>query len=68
MIKHFCDHCGKEIVDMDIYYIDDRDFADVSYMKVKKFFNKILCQTCYHQRLQWHLDVDEVFFHMVEGE
>ena len=69
MIKQFCDHCGQEITNMkERYEIDERDFPDVSYMEVKKFFNKILCETCYYRRMQWHLDVDEVFFHMVKEE
>ncbi|MBQ3502508.1 MAG: hypothetical protein IJA72_02475 [Clostridia bacterium] len=67
MIKQFCDHCGKEIVDMkERYEMDERDFPDT--MEIGKFLNKELCEACYCLRVQWHLDVDEVFFHMVKEE
>ena len=43
MIKQFCDHCGKEIVDMkERYEMDERDFPDT--MEIGKFLNKELCE------------------------
>jgi hypothetical protein len=65
MVKLFCDHSRREIQGKE-HQLDDLDFPDASYMDVKKFFNMILCEECYHRRLQWHLDVDEVFFHWEE--
>jgi len=66
MVKFFCDHCGKEIQDEKYQNIDDLDFPVVSHMDVKKFFDRILCEECYNRRRQWHLDVDEEFFHWEE--
>ena len=68
MVKSFCDHCGRELQHNNYLYIDDRDFPDVSYMEVKKFFDMNLCEECYNRRMQLHLDVDEVFFHLEEND
>lgn len=63
MVKFFCDHCGGKIANIkERYEIDERDFPDVAYMKVKKFFNKVLCEKCYYQRLQLLLDFDTAYF------
>lgn len=69
MIKHFCDHCGKEIVDKnEIYEIDARDFPYYEFDNVTQFFGKELCEVCRRRWLQWHSAVDEAFFHMVKED
>ena len=65
MVKFFCDHCGREIQDKK-HLLDDLDFPHASYMETRKFFDKTLCEECYHRRMQRHLNVDEVFFHWEE--
>lgn len=64
MIKHFCDHCGKEIEPLKIYTLDN-DGDNLFYDEESNNYigyNKELCQDCYSLRIKKHLELDKEFF------
>lgn len=64
MIKHFCDHCGKEVEPLNIYKLENDD-DNLFYDDDKREFygyDKELCQDCYSLRMKKHLELDKEFF------
>ena len=64
MIKHFCDICNKEIIDLhdDLYELIENDFPFSTYEDSHKFLGKELCKKCYYQRLGKHIALDLELF------
>lgn len=63
MIKHYCDHCGREIAGNEINELDDSD--NLFYDEIKRVFigsGKELCSSCYDERIKAHIELDHQFF------
>ena len=69
MVKHYCDMCGKEMVDTvnDFYEIGEDDFPRIAYADSIYLFGRELCKACYYSRLNAHADLDAKLFRATEG-
>jgi len=66
MRKTYCDHCGKEITGNGINELGlDECFFDTSN---KKFVGCgfTLCEECWDERINAHIELDKLFLNMVE--
>ena len=64
MTKYFCDHCGKEIPQRDVFELDADDCL---YSHSENEFvgcGCMLCEDCWSERHWKHIELDRKFLHL----
>jgi hypothetical protein len=66
MRKTFCDHCGKEISGVEINELSVEDCHFDSESKEFVGCGCTLCEKCWDERHQAHINLDLKFLNMIE--